>query len=76
MNYNYVGLFLIFTTFFHNIIIKPQECYITHVSKLKCILGQLGEFCQIHICMCSLGREQSSKFAQMSCGLGPIYGYH
>ena len=29
MSYNFTGLSLIFTNFFHNIIIKPQEYYIT-----------------------------------------------
>ena len=29
MKYNYVGLFLILTNFFHNIVIKLQEYYIT-----------------------------------------------
>ena len=33
-NYNYVGLFLIFTNFFHNIIIKLQEYYIKQIIDL------------------------------------------
>ena len=38
MNYNYIGLFLIFTNFFCNIIIKLQEYYITILQKLQAIV--------------------------------------
>ena len=41
MNYNYIGLYLIFTNFFCNIIIKLQEYYITS------LLGQ-NIFCFVN----------------------------
>ena len=31
MSYNFIGLFLIVTNFFCNIIIKLQECYMTYL---------------------------------------------
>ena len=51
MNYNSIGLFLIFINFFHNIIIKPQEYYITSLLGQNIFALQMKMF---HICFYSI----------------------
>ena len=50
MNYNFIGLFLIFSNFFCNIIIKLQEYYITSLLGQNIFASQMNIF---HICFYS-----------------------
>ena len=47
MSYNFIGLFLIIVNFFHNIIIKLQEYYITSLLGKNIFASQMIMF---HIC--------------------------
>ena len=51
MNYNFIGLFLIFTNFFCNIITIPQEYYITSILGQNIFASQMNMF---HICFYSI----------------------